>query len=148
MVEDVLNILAGRIQNKGVEIKITQLSISLLGDKLRITELYQNLIENALKFSDESPHPKIEIGAKEQMDEVILFVKDNGIGISAENISRLFRLFEKIATNQEGSGIGLAIVKRIVETHGGRIWAESKGPGTGTTIYFTIPNTTIKAQTV
>lgn len=108
-------------------------------DPVQLGQLFQNLIGNALKFSGAAP-VRIEIGAvwREGMWEFV--VRDNGIGIAAADLERIFVIFQRLHTRQEyhGSGIGLAVCKRIVERHGGRIWVESQ-PGKGSSFYFTLP---------
>jgi light-regulated signal transduction histidine kinase (bacteriophytochrome) len=108
-------------------------------DAVQLTQVFQNLIGNALKFYDDRP-PHIRIGAKLSDDKWVFHVEDNGIGIQKEYAERVFRMFQRLHERgrYEGSGIGLAIVKKIVERHGGRVWFESK-PKIGITFYFTIP---------
>jgi signal transduction histidine kinase len=86
----------------------------------------------------EQTSPCIEIGMR-QGAEPVFFVKDNGIGIEPEYHEKIFGLFERLDPTSEGTGIGLALVKRIIEMHGGEIWVESEGTGTGSTFCFTIP---------
>jgi signal transduction histidine kinase len=108
-------------------------------DRRRLLEVLQNLVENAAKFSSGAPAPRIEIGARRDGDEPVFFVKDNGRGIEPRFLERVFELFEKLDAGAEGTGVGLALVRRIVEAHGGRAWAESDGPGRGATFCFTLP---------
>jgi signal transduction histidine kinase len=96
-------------------------------------------VDNASKFMDEQEHPRIEIGTKIHNEARVFFIKDNGIGIEPEFQERVFGLFNKLDANTEGTGIGLALVKRIVEIHEGQIWVESEGKGKGTTFLFTLP---------
>jgi signal transduction histidine kinase len=110
------------------------------GDPVRLREVFENLIDNAVKYMDTQSHPLIEIGTRNTTDETIFFVKDNGMGIEAQYQTKVFGLFDKLDPNSAGTGIGLALVKRIIETHGGRIWVESEGLGKGSTFYFTIPD--------
>jgi len=111
---------------------------SVYGDRLRIVEVVQNLVENAAKFMGDQPKPRIRIGARFG-DEPVLLVQDNGIGIEPRHQDRIFGLFQKLDPEAEGTGVGLALVKRIVEVHGGRVWVESAGRGQGTTVCFTLP---------
>jgi signal transduction histidine kinase len=104
-------------------------------------DVFQNLIDNAVKFMGDQPAPCVDIGVREHKKEHIFFVRDNGSGIAARYHQRIFGLFERLEQNTEGTGVGLALVKRIVEVHGGRIWVESAGPGQGSTFCFTLPLT-------
>jgi signal transduction histidine kinase len=108
-------------------------------DRRRLLEVLQNLVENAAKFTAEEREPRISIGWREDGGEPVFFVRDNGRGIEPRHLERVFNLFEKLDPAGEGTGVGLALVRRIVEAHGGRAWAESDGPGTGATFCFTLP---------
>jgi signal transduction histidine kinase len=110
------------------------------GDRVRLREVFENLIDNAAKYTGDQPNPMIEIGAKDENNEVVIFVKDNGMGIEPQYQKKVFGLFDKLNPNSEGTGIGLALIKRIIETHGGKIWVESEGLGKGSTFCFTIPD--------
>jgi light-regulated signal transduction histidine kinase (bacteriophytochrome) len=107
-------------------------------DESQIVQLFQNLIANALKFRSERP-PLIQIGARPEEECWVLWVRDNGIGIDPRYFARIFQVFQRLHTRTAypGTGIGLAICKKIVERHGGRIWVESQ-PGQGATFYFSI----------
>ena len=98
-------------------------------DHARIREVLVNLIENAIKYRGNRPDPLIRIGIDTKGDVPVFFVQDNGIGIEPRYLERIFNLFEKLDETTEGTGVGLAIVKRIIEVHGGKIWAESEGSG-------------------
>ena len=111
------------------------------GDRVRLTEVIQNLLENAAKYASPDRQPRIEIGTKVEPEKQSLFyVRDNGIGIAPEYHEVVFGLFNKLDPRAEGTGIGLALVKRIVEVHGGQIWVESE-LGKGASFYFTLPTT-------
>jgi len=132
-------LLAGPLAENGVRIEIQPDLPDVYVDHHRIREALTNLVENALKFSAGIPDPVVRIGSEKTKDGLVFFVRDNGRGIDPRYLGRIFNLFEKLDPSSPGTGIGLAIVKRIIEVHGGKIWAESEGPGRGTTIRFTLP---------
>ncbi len=138
LVTEALDLVAGRITQAHVEVAVTEDPIVLTGDRPRLREVFQNLIDNAVKCMATQPSPRLEIGCESREHETVFFVRDNGIGIDPRHKHRLFALFEKLHADVEGTGMGLAMVKRIVELHGGKIWAESAGVGQGATFYFTL----------
>ncbi len=110
------------------------------GDRLRLSEVFKNLIDNATKYSS-NEGGKIVLNAEKEEDMIKISVKDNGIGMNKEQLSHIFDVFYKAEEKTEdvySSGLGLSICKRIIEKHGGKIWAESSGPGKGSTFYFTL----------
>ncbi len=131
--------VAGQIDEGGVEIAIAPRMPIVVGDRVRLLEVLQNLIDNGVKFMGEQASPRIEIGSRRDGEETVFYVRDNGQGIDSAYHSKVFGLFERLDPQIDGTGIGLALVKRIVEVHRGRIWVESEGRGRGTTFYFTLP---------
>jgi chemotaxis family two-component system sensor kinase Cph1 len=108
-------------------------------DRLQLGLLWQNLLSNALKFHGPEP-PRIHISARRDGPQWVFSVRDNGIGLDPKQAERIFEVFQRLHTREKypGTGIGLAMCKKIVERHGGRIWVES-APGNGATFYFTVP---------
>ena len=139
LVKEALDLLAGPIAEKVIEVTAGDVEVQLYGDRRRLVELWQNLVENAIKFLGDQPAPRIEIGVARSNDEREFFIRDNGIGIEPAYAEKVFGLFEKLDQKSEGTGLGLALVKRIVEQYGGKIWIESEGRGKGTCFRFTLP---------
>lgn len=138
IVNDALARVGRRLEEKQIQVKTSGGPASVRGDRLRLVEVIQNLLDNAAKFIGEREHPQIEIGTEMSGDETVFFVRDNGIGIDPKFHDKIFDLFSKLDPHAEGTGIGLTLVKRIIEVHGGKIWVESE-PGKGATFYFTLP---------
>ena len=132
----------GRLVERGVAVEIGPDLPSVRGDRVRLVEVVQNLVDNAAKFMGDQPRPKVEIGARGLAGEPVFFVRDNGIGVPPQHGERVFRLFEKLEPGSDGTGVGLALVKRIVELHGGRIWVEPSSPEGGASFFFTLPRAT------
>jgi PAS domain S-box-containing protein len=141
IVEEALELVRGAIEQHDVMVAVSPDLPVIRGDRARLVEVIQNLVENAIKFMGDQPSPRIEIGAKQgsDTDESIFTVRDNGMGIEAKYHERIFGLFNKLDAQSEGTGIGLALVRRIIEVHGGHIWVESGGAGQGSTFCFTLP---------
>jgi PAS domain S-box-containing protein len=135
---EALQQLAGPVAARGANVVIRPDMPHVYADPARLTEVFVNLIGNAVKFLGDQPRPRIEVGCHPA--DGVFYVSDNGIGIDPAYHSRVFTLFERLDPASEGTGVGLAIVKRIVEVHGGRIWVESAGAGTGATFCFTLPS--------
>ncbi len=138
VVHDAAQHLHAVIEDVGARIHWISLP-TLTVNRQQLVQLFQNLLANAVKFRGEEP-PRVYISAVEDAKEWKFAIKDNGIGINTDNQKRVFSLFHRLGTPDQspGSGIGLAMCKRIVERHGGRIWVESR-PGEGSTFIFTIP---------
>jgi signal transduction histidine kinase len=126
-----------RIDESGTKIDIESMPM-VVGDETRLVEVYQNLIENAVKFMGDQDSPRMKIGSIEKDGRIQFFVQDNGIGIATEYHDQVFGLFERLGTEVEGTGVGLALVKRIIEVHGGKVWVESEGLNHGCTVFFTL----------
>jgi PAS domain S-box-containing protein len=107
-------------------------------DKIRLKQVLDNLLRNSIKYHDESRPLEIEVGHRQADGETVFFVRDNGLGIARGEAGKVFDLFYRGTSASKGSGVGLAVVKSIIEAHGGRIWIESE-PGQGTTVSFTLP---------
>jgi len=146
LAQETVALLAGQIKEYGAEIDIAPDQPTLFGDRKRLLEVMQNLIGNALKFMGEQATPLIEIGSRREKGENICYVRDNGIGIEPRFHKKVFGLFERLDPAVEGTGIGLAIVKRIIELEGGRIWVESEGEGKGSTFCFVLPGEELKIK--
>jgi len=138
LAQEAVALVGGRLRERGVSVSVADDLPAVWGDRARLVEVLQNLVDNAAKFMGGQKQPKVEIGVREQGGEKVFFVRDNGIGIDERFRDRVFGLFEKLDPDSEGSGVGLALIKRIVDQHKGRVWIESDGPGRGTTICFTL----------
>jgi light-regulated signal transduction histidine kinase (bacteriophytochrome) len=112
---------------------------TVLADDVQLSQVFQNLIGNGIKFRGENK-PQVHVSAVKNNKEWIFSVKDNGIGIESRHLDRIFMIFQRLHKRSQygGTGIGLAIVKKVVERHNGRVWVESEF-GSGTTFYFTLP---------
>jgi PAS domain S-box-containing protein len=141
VVREAVELVQGRIRASGVQVDIAPDLPVVYGDRTRLVEVVQNLVDNAVKFMGERPEPRITIGQQgiERSGMLIFFVRDNGSGIAQQYQDRIFGLFNKLDAQSEGTGVGLALVKRIIDSHGGRIWVESGGLGQGSTFFFTLP---------
>lgn len=130
---------AGIIDQAGARIEIERDMPDAFADPVRVKEVVQNLIENAVKFAGQSASPEVRVSAEAGDEYHIYRVRDNGPGIEPRYHERVFELFDRLDSTTPGTGIGLTIVKRIVEVHGGNVWVESDGKSTGTAICFTLP---------
>jgi light-regulated signal transduction histidine kinase (bacteriophytochrome) len=138
VVEEVILMLQAETEGREVEWKIGNLP-SLECDPILIRQIFQNLLSNAIKYSRPRSHAIIEIGHTLQNDRPVIFVRDNGVGFNMRYADKLFGVFQRLHRDEEfeGTGVGLATVYRIVQKHGGRIWAEAE-VDRGATFYFTI----------
>ena len=139
ILQDAMVNLKGSIQDSGAV--VTRATLPLVHvDPSQMVQVMQNLVGNAIKFHREGQPPKVHVSASREGTEWVFSVKDNGIGIDPELFGRLFNLFQRLHPQNKypGTGVGLAVTKKIIERHGGRVWIESQ-PDRGSTFYFTIP---------
>jgi PAS domain S-box-containing protein len=148
IVHEAVDLLATSLVERGAKVEIAPDLPVVNVDHGRIREVMVNLIENGIKFSGDRPDPVIRIGMDRDGTTPFFFVQDNGIGIDPRYLERIFNLFERLDVSFHGTGIGLTISRRIIEVHGGKIWADSEGPGKGTTFRFTLPGGTEEADMV
>jgi signal transduction histidine kinase len=138
LLEDVLAQLAGPLKNSVIKVTVQPGLPQLYCDRQRMAEVVQNLIENAINYMGDQTDPEILFGVREESGVNVFFVQDNGIGIDKKYHQNIFGLFNKLDAKSGGTGIGLALVKRIIEVHGGRVWVESDGIGKGSRFCFTV----------
>jgi signal transduction histidine kinase len=138
IVQEALSIVEIRLRDGNIKVVVQENLPVVYVDRARLVEVVQNLLDNAAKFMGSQAEPCIEIGANTEKNENVFYVKDNGMGIDSAHHERVFGLFNKLDAQSEGTGIGLALVKRTIEIHGGTIWIESH-VGQGATFYFTLP---------
>lgn len=144
VVKDALEAVSGQIEARQVRVEIQEGLPLVWGDRARLMEVVQNLVDNAVKFLGDQADPLICIGTAgtDADGKSILFVQDNGMGIEPRYQERIFGLFNKLDAKTDGTGVGLTLVKRIIEVHNGRIWVVSDGKNHGSVFYFTLPNPT------
>ncbi len=138
---EAVSLLAAEIAERGVEVEVAPKMPVVIGDRLRLVQVLQNLLQNAIKYMGSQPSPRVAIGVRpgtEDTEEPVFFVRDNGLGIEPADQDKVFGLFQRLESSGEGIGFGLALVKRIIDVHGGRIWVESEGRFRGSTFCFTL----------
>jgi signal transduction histidine kinase len=140
LAREAATLVRGRLDASHAELTIHEPLPEVYGDRSRLVQVLQNLLDNAAKFLGDQERPQIVVGSRPPRTDglPVFFVRDNGIGIEPRFLERMTGLFEKMDERGEGTGVGLAIVKRIVEFHGGRLWLESAGLGKGMTACFTL----------
>ena len=131
-------LVGGRIRERGVAVEVAPDMPVVVGDRARLVEMLQNLVDNAVKFMGDQSQPRIEIGTRDDDGDTVCYVRDNGIGVEPQHHDRIFSLFVRLDAGSEGFGVGLGLAQRIVELHGGRIWVESEGAGRGSLFCFTL----------
>ena len=139
LIDTCLATLSGPLQQHHIKVISADSPLSLTGVPLELGQIWQNLIENAIKYRGENPSPTIEIGVDDAQGYPEFYVRDNGVGISPEHAERVFMLFTQLNKDNPGSGLGLALVKKIVERYQGQIRVESEGAGKGSCFRFTLP---------
>ena len=137
IIEEVLGMMAQRLEKAHIDVKVDKEFPMVIGDSIRMREVIENLLDNAIRYIGDEPN-QIAIGCRQQDGEQVFYVKDNGIGIDPQHFESVFELFKRHVKTIAGDGVGLAITKRIIEAHGGRIWVESEGEGKGACFCFTM----------
>ncbi len=142
LAREAAQLIGGRIAQRGIQVDISPDLPVVSGDRPQLFQVMQNLIDNAAKFVGDQPRPRIEVGVRrdaDEGDETVCYVRDNGVGIDPNHHQHVFGLFRQLDPRTDGAGVGLALVKQIIETHGGRIWLESEGRGQGSAFCFVLP---------
>lgn len=143
LLDEVLAELQGQIQLQRATITVAPALPTVVCERERLQQVWSNLITNALHYSRPGIPPRIDIGAQAtETGEYAFFIRDNGVGIAEDQREKIFEIFYRIEGkyhDEESTGVGLAIVKRIIQAHGGRVWVESEGVGRGSTFWFTLP---------
>jgi light-regulated signal transduction histidine kinase (bacteriophytochrome) len=145
VVQAAIDNLAAAIEESSARITIDPLP-TIYADPGLLSLVFQNLIGNAIKFRGEK-RPEIHIEGNSRGRECVISIRDNGIGMQPEHLSRIFLMFERLHSNEEypGTGVGLAVAKKVVERHNGRLWAQSK-PGEGSIFFISLPNPDLSWQ--
>lgn len=135
---EAVNLCRSQIVARDVAVEIGDLPM-VFGDRIRLLQLLRILVENAVVYMGDQPEPRLVIGAKVLRGKHAVFVRDNGVGIDPADLDRVFDVFRRLDPRGTGTGVGLALARRIAEMHGGRIWAESEGKGSGSTFVVELP---------
>lgn len=140
--------VAEKLEARGLQVELTSELPTVTGDADRLQQVFESLIDNAAKFIGEQASPRIEVGrldgagaGERAGDGPVIYVRDNGMGIDPADLERVFGLYERLHGDVDGMGVGLALVRRIVEAHGGTVWVESEGAFCGTTVLFRLAAT-------
>ncbi len=147
VIDSTLSALAGSIRDHAIDVVVDPHDLSLFGDPLQLGQIWQNLIENAIKYRGEGFEPRIVIGVDLSANEPEFFVCDNGIGIAPKHSKRIFALFAQLNPENDGCGLGLTLVKKIVERYQGSIRVKSEGIGKGSCFRFTLPRAITQRET-
>jgi chemotaxis family two-component system sensor kinase Cph1 len=138
VLSDVIETLEGRISETSAVITHDHMPM-VMGDPVRLTQPFLNLLSNALKYRQPGVPPRVHVKCERVKNEWLIKIADNGLGFPPQYADRLFGMFKRLHSQIPGTGIGLVVVKSVVQRHGGRIWAESAGDGQGATFSFTLP---------
>jgi signal transduction histidine kinase len=139
VVLEVCELLASQLSAGRVQLLVNAGGARVRADRSRVLQIFQNIIENAIKCMGDQPAPCIDVSCRQDAGFIVCSVRDNGIGIAPAHFGRIFGLFEKLNPKAEGTGVGLALARGIVEAHGGKIWVESDGPGKGSVFHVRLP---------
>jgi signal transduction histidine kinase len=139
VLREALEMVAGQVRGGGVDVRLPATGFVIRGERRRLVQLFQNLLDNAVKYKGGQVEPVVEIGVELGDGVGRVVVRDNGVGIDPRDHLRVFEVFERLQSGGSGSGLGLAVVKRIVDTHGGRVWVESAGVGKGCSFFVELP---------
>jgi signal transduction histidine kinase len=139
VVREACELLASQINASRVQIAVNTGPARVCADRSRALQVFQNILENAIKYMGSQPDPRIEISCRHEDGFVVTSIRDNGIGIPPAHFGRIFGLFEKLDPKAEGTGVGLALVRGIFEAHGGKVWVESEGLDKGAVFYLRLP---------
>jgi signal transduction histidine kinase len=137
LLSDVVKMLDFQIKDSGAVVEVSDLPLCY-GDEVQLNQVFSNLIGNALKCLDPGRPGVIKVSGRNDDGQIIYCVEDNGIGISAENQEKVFAIFNKVDSEKDGEGLGLTIIRKILERHGGKIWVESE-EGKGSRFYAQLP---------
>jgi PAS domain S-box-containing protein len=135
---EAVDLCRARIEARHVTVEIGDLP-SVFGDRIRLLQMIRILVENAVVYMGDQPEPRLDIGTRAHRGKHVIFVRDNGVGIDPADLERVFDVFRRLDPRGNGTGVGLAMARRLVEMHGGRIWAESEGKGSGSTFVVELP---------
>jgi light-regulated signal transduction histidine kinase (bacteriophytochrome) len=140
MVSDIISEMNTQGKNNIPEWRLHKLP-TVNADKNTIRQVWVNLISNAVKYSSNKPNPVVEIGSFPRKGKVVFYTRDNGVGFDEQYKNKLFKVFQRLHNHEEfeGTGVGLALVEKIVSRHGGEVWAEGI-PDKGACFYFSLPN--------
>ena len=136
---EAVELVAGKIAERGAAVAVSPNLPVVTGDRQRLLGVFQNLVDNAVKYMGDPDEPRIEIGTRQENGETVVYVRDNGTGIEPRHHETVFGLFEQLDAESEGTGFGLPLVRRIIEAHGGRVWVESEGQGQGSSFCIVLP---------